>query len=80
MVFCAIIYSLKNNNLNEFHMYNHEWHFYDLNGKKTIATILDTRTYNTGDGKRHNGRNYRVVGKVTGTTGKKVAILLAIEI
>lgn len=61
-------------------MYNHEWHFYDLNRKKTIVTIIDTETYNTGDGKRHNGKNYRVVGKITGTTGKKVAILLAIEV
>jgi len=61
-------------------MYNHEWHFYDLSGKKTIVTILDCRTYNIGDGKRNNGKNYRIVGKVTGTAGKKVAILLAIEV
>ncbi|EPR1090073.1 MULTISPECIES: hypothetical protein [Serratia] len=61
-------------------MYHHEWHFYDLNGKKTIVTIVDTVTYSIGDGKRHNGKGYRVVGKITGTTGKKVAILLAIEV
>ncbi|HBR3022736.1 TPA: hypothetical protein MAG25_006026 [Klebsiella quasipneumoniae subsp. quasipneumoniae] len=61
-------------------MYNHEWHFFDLNGKKTVITIIDAEIYNVSDGKRHNGKNYRIVGKITGTKGKKVAILLAIEI
>ena len=66
--------SQKNNNLNQLCACNHEWHFYVISGEKTIVTIVDARTYDTG-----NGKNYRVVGKVKGKTGKKVAILLAIE-
>lgn len=60
-------------------MYKHRWHFYDINGKKTESTILDPTTYKVGNGKWHNGKSYRVVGKIIGTTGKKGDILLAIE-
>lgn len=61
-------------------MHNHEWHFFDFGGKKTISNLIDQRTYNVGDGKRSNGKNYKVVGKITGVTGRKSAILLAIEV
>lgn len=37
-------------------MYNHEWHFFDLNGKKTVITIIDAEIYNVSDGKMHNGK------------------------
>jgi len=61
-------------------MYNYEWHFYDLNRKKTIVSMPATQAYNVGDGKWHNGKGYQVVGKVVGMSGKKAAILLAIEV
>lgn len=57
-----------------------EWIFYDFSGEKSTVIIVDLVSYNTGDGKTNNGKNYRVAGKITGTIGNKTAILLAIEI
>lgn len=61
-------------------MHEHEFHFFDKDMTQTVEHITDNTEYAAGDGKSYNGKNYKIIYRITHRVTANSDLIIAVEI